>query len=268
MTSKIHGTSSARQEPLYDPEIPTPTHAEYARSLVVGKHSGTICTLSQSLSGYPHGSLVTLAWDEGRPTFLISELAEHTKNLRADPRCSLMIAESDGTNPLALGRLTALGKASVVSEGDALEKAKAAYLAVHPDAQYYCDYSDFNFWQIQIEKVRYIGGFGRMSWFEGKDWMQATPDPLIDSVSGIVEHMNEDHHDAMLAYCHAFTRATQAKEVKMTGVDRYGFEMSVNTQEGWRPLRLAFKEPCQDATQVRQALVAMVKEAREKLGHS
>lgn len=265
MTSRIHGTARARQEPLYDPEIPTPTHAECARTLVVDKQSGTLCTVSQVCEGYPHGSLVTLAWDQARPTFLISELAEHTKNLRADARCSLMISESDGTNPLALGRLTALGQAQVLTPGPALDQAKAAYLKVHPDARYYCDYTDFNFWQLQVEQVRYIGGFGRMSWFSGADWAEATPDPLFSQAQGIIEHMNEDHHDAMLAYCHAFTKATQAKVVKMTGVDRYGFEMSVETQEGWRPLRLAFKQVCEDATQVRKALVDLVKQAREKL---
>lgn len=265
MTSGIHGTARARQEPLYDTEIPTPTHAECARTLVMGKHSGTLCTLSLACEGYPHGSLVTLAWDEGRPTFLISELAEHTKNLRGDPRASLMISQSDGTNPLALGRLTTLGQAKVLAPGPALEQAKAAYLKAHPDARYYCDYTDFNFWQLNVQKVRYIGGFGRMSWFSGEAWAQATPDPLLDQAQGIIDHMNEDHHDAMLAYCHAFTKATQAETVKMTGVDRYGFEMSVETSEGWRPLRLPFGQTCEDATQVRKALVDLVKQARKKL---
>lgn len=178
-----------------------------------------------------------------------------------------MLSESDGTNPLALGRLTALGIAEIVEPGAALEQAKAAYLDVHPDARYYCDYTDFNFWQLRVEKVRYIGGFGRMSWFSGQDWREATPDPLVHAAAGIIEHMNEDHHDAMLDYCHAFTKAVEAKEVKMTGVDRYGFEMSVQTQEGWRPLRLAFERACEDATQVRTALVELVKKARVELAN-
>lgn len=210
--------------------------------------------------------MVTLAWDEHRPTFLISELAEHTKNLRADPRASLMVSQSDGSDPLALGRLTALGPVALVPEGKALERAKAAYLAVHPDARHYCDFSDFNFWQLDVQRVRYIGGFGRMSWVEGSDWAKAQPDPLRDAAPGIIDHMNEDHHSAMLFYCHAFTRATQAEQVKMTGVDRYGFEMSVQTPQGWRPLRLAFSKQCTRADEVRAALVEMVKEARAKLG--
>src|SRR6476660_8301844 len=96
-------------EPLYDVNIPTPTHAERARTLASRISTGTLCTLALEPEGYPYGSFVTVAFDEGHPIFLISGLAEHTKNLERDPRASLLLAEDGEDDPLANGRVTMLG---------------------------------------------------------------------------------------------------------------------------------------------------------------
>jgi len=137
---------------------------------------------------------------------------------------------------------------------------------VRPDAEYYLDYGDFAFWRLQVQSLRYIGGFGRMSWVDVDEWLIAEPDPLAPGASGIIQHMNEDHADAMAEYCRAFSRAQEFSEVKMTGVDRYGFEMSVNTSTGWRPVRLGFDTPVSTSQEVRAAMVSLVRRAREQLG--
>ena len=85
------GGGRAEQELLYDPDVPTPTHAERARTLVAQLGTGTLCTVSQHPPGYPYGSFVTFGLDDGAPVFLISALAEHTKNLEEDPRGSLLV---------------------------------------------------------------------------------------------------------------------------------------------------------------------------------
>ena len=59
-------------ELLYDASIPTPTHAERARTLVAQISTGTLCTLALEPEGYPYGSFVTVAFDNGNPIFLIS----------------------------------------------------------------------------------------------------------------------------------------------------------------------------------------------------
>src|SRR5215510_16180182 len=95
MTEDRHAQPSAgTQEPLYDVNIPTSTHAERARTLVAQISTGTLCTLALEPEGYPYGSFVTVAFDNGDPVFLISGLAEHTKNLERDARASLLVAES------------------------------------------------------------------------------------------------------------------------------------------------------------------------------
>lgn len=253
-----------RQDPLYDEDIPTPSHAEQARSLIQRVDMAVLSTQAAELEGHPYGSLVIYALHEGAPILLISGLAEHTKNLEASPRCSLLIHERGPDNPLALARVTLVGEAAKV-EGPEREAVAAAFLTTHPDARYYADFVDFAYWRIEVSGVRYIGGFGRMSWVEPEPWRSAEPDPLLADAKRIIDHMNEDHADALRLYSEAFSRSGPVPEAVMTGVDRYGFELSVTTEQGPRPVRIAFPEPANDAMAVRKAMVAMVAEARAKI---
>jgi putative heme iron utilization protein len=253
------------EEPLYDPDVPTPTHGERARTLAASTRTGTLCTIATEPAGAPYGSLVTFAMDGASPVFFISELAEHTKNLRGDARASLLVAESGEGDPLARGRVTLLGHARVLPGGPVRDSAKTAYLSVHPNAAYYIDFSDFAFWRLDVDSVRYIGGYGRMSWVDLAAWRAAAPDPIAPHASAIIDHMNADHADALVAFCRAFTRATDTAAATMTGVDRYGFEMSAQTGRGPRPIRLAFPEPIETSDDARRAMVALVRRARELL---
>ena len=158
---------------------------------------------------------------DGNPVFLISGLAEHTKNLERDPRASLLVAEGGSADPLANGRVTMLGPCTRV-EGDG-GSARAAFLAAHPNATYYADFRDFAFWKLHVNAVRYIGGYGRMSWISQADWQAAEPDPLAPSAAGMIAHMNADHADAMVLYCRAFSKAT---------------EIDLREHDGRRPVRL------------------------------
>lgn len=263
-TDNFHAGSGPSQDYLYDVEVPTPTHAERARTMASRITSGTLSTLAHADTGYaghPYGSLVTTALHDGHPVFLISGLAEHTRNLQADARASLLLTEQGEDSPLALGRVTLVGECAEIP-ADGLEAARDCYLTAHPDARYYLDYGDFAFWRLNVGALRYIGGFGRMSWVAVGDWLAAEPDPLADAADGIIAHMNADHADAMAEMCRAFTRAQDFEAVEMTSVDRYGFEMSVQTPQGWRPVRLAFERPVTTPGEVREAMVALVGRAR------
>ncbi len=194
----------------------------------------------------------------------LSPLAEHTKNLRADPRASLLVAEGGDGDPLARGRVTLLGHGRVL-DGSEREAARDAYLGIHPNAAYYVDYADFAFWRLDVESVRYIGGYGRMSWVALDDWRGSEPDPIAPHAAAIIAHMNADHGDAMVSYCRAFTRATDTTAATMTAVDRHGFELSAITGRGPRPIRLAFSAPIATPEEARREMVALVRRAREAL---
>ena len=114
MNQRHDAPQTPRPDPLYDISVATPTHSEYARTLVDGTASATLCTVAREPTGHPYGSFVTYCMHGARPVFLISHLAEHTRNLN---RCSLLVAESGDGDPLARGR-------SPWSAGAANSKAK------------------------------------------------------------------------------------------------------------------------------------------------
>ena len=143
--------------------------------------------------------------------------------------------------------------------------ARAAFFGAQPNSTYYADFRDFAFWKLHVEHVRYIGGYGRMSWISQADWRAAEPDPLGPSAAGMIAHMNVDHADVLVLYCKAFSPGTEITSASMTGVDRYGFDMSAITSNGPRPIRLAFGKPVSTPEKVRAALMSMGKDARSKL---
>ena len=259
------GNRRYHQELLYDPDVATPSHAERARTLMAGQTTGALSTLSVEPPGFPYGSYITLGLDGGAPVFLVSRLAEHTKNLLREPRCSLMVAEHGASDPLANGRVTLVGVCEELERGEASSSAREAYLARNPSASYYVDFKDFSFWRLAVQQIRYIGGYGRMSWVEQAAWSQADADPVAAAGAPIISHMNDDHSDTMVLYCRAFSKASDTTEARMTGVDRYGFEMSATTGQGPRPIRLAFDEPVSHPGDIRKALVALADRARELL---
>jgi hypothetical protein len=266
MTNDAHARPSGEPEDLlYDPDVPTPTHGERARTLAASIGTGALCTITKEPEGFPYGSFVTFALAEGNPVFLISELAEHTKNLRANPRSSLLVAETTQEDPLANSRVTLIGECGILTKGEEYDLARRAYLETHPNAEYYVDYKDFSFWMLGVESLRYIGGYGRMSWVSKEDWFASETDPIAPHAQAIIDHMNNDHAPNLVEYCKAFSKAKDTGAAAVTIVDRYGFEMSAQTGKGPRPIRLAFAQPIETPADARREMVALAERAREIL---
>jgi len=238
------------------PQPPEPSHAERVRTLLATKPVGTLATLSGRHPGYPFGSLMPYAPDgEGRPVFLISNMAMHTQNLKRDGRASLFVeqASADG-DPLGAARATLVGNVAAVDPAEVRE----LYLAKHANSRYWVDFSDFGFFRLQPIDVYYVGGFGVMGWVTAEDYQAALPDPLADAAAGILQHMNADHADAMieLARRHA---GIAADEAAMTSVDRLGFTLRLKTAEGMKGTRINFLREVKTAGETRAVLVEMVR---------
>ncbi len=200
--SRDHARPEGKSAPDAAPPVRAPSHAERCRTLATRALSATLGTLARDPAGYPYTSLVTVAFDaQGRPLMLLSTLAEHTANLTADKRASLLVAEplEGSREPLAIGRMTILGPCERVVESERAS-VREAFLAAQPSASYYVDFRDFDFFRLEPESIRYVGGFGRMSWVKGDDYRLAEPDALAPSAAGILGHMNADHADALVAY--------------------------------------------------------------------
>jgi heme iron utilization protein len=258
-TSDDSGSQSSMGTPP-----PEPSHAERCRTLVAAGTRGALSTLAVDPSGYPYGSVASYALDErGNPLFFVSLMAEHTQNAMRDPRASLLVTEPvpDGADPLASGRVTLMGSMEAVTDPDR-ESVRDRYLAANPSAAYYIDFGDFVFYRLTVESIRYVGGYGRMSWVDAASYAVAEADPLTGSAAGIIEHMNADHADAQVLYCRHLAGHPDTTSASMSAVDTYGFEMIAITPNGRHAVRLGFPEPCTDANQVRVAMVALIAEAR------
>jgi hypothetical protein len=238
-----------------------PSDAEYARTLVARERRGSLSTLTEA--GYPFGSVVSFVLDDtGGPTMCISALAEHTINARRDARASLLVAEAVAADadPLSAGRVTLVG--TMVEQPTIDPVLRERYLDAHRSARFYVDYADFSWWTLQPESVRFVGGFGHMSWVGIDRYLAAEPDPLDAVARGICDHMNEDHADANLAYARRLLGVADATAASMTAVDRYGFTLAITTGSGRRTGRVAFPEPVRTSDQVRAAVVDLLAVAR------
>jgi putative heme iron utilization protein len=190
-------------------------------------------------------------------------MAEHTQNAIRDPRASLLVTEPvpDGADPLASGRATLMGLLSTVPEADRAT-ARDRYLEANPASAYYIDFGDFTFYRLDVQSIRYVGGYGRMSWVDAAAYAAAEPDPLVDAAAGIIEHMNADHAEAQVLFCRHLLGRPETTAATMSAVDRYGFEMIAVSPAGRAAVRLGFPEECTTGEQVRHAMVDLVGTAR------
>jgi len=245
------------------PQLPEPSYAERARTLIWLASVGTLSTISRKHPGHPFGSLMPFALDsDGRPILLISNMAMHTQNLKNDPRCSLFVVQGsvDG-DPLGAARVNLIGHAEAVPALDAAS-ARETYFAQHGNSRYWVDFPDFSFLRLHAIDLYYVGGFGVMGWVDAQDYKAAAPDPLAAAAPNILTHMNADHVDSMilLARSHARLEATGAT---MTSIDRLGFFLRLKTADGMKGTRINFPHEVISARETREVLVEMVRQARE-----
>lgn len=244
----------------FDPQpgVARLTHADQARTLAGGSGRGMLSTIAREPQGYPFGSLVTYLADEGGdPWVLISTMAEHTRNALLDPRASLMISEEApaGVDPLALARLSLVG---MLIQATPTPEFRDQFLERHPGTRVYVDFPDFSWWRLNIVAIRYVGGFGRMSWVEPSDYASAIADPIAGAAQGICDHMNEDHADAQVDLIRHYLDRPDITSAHMVSVDRLGCDFDTVSPSGSHPLRLPFPEPVNDSLAVRKTFVAML----------
>ncbi|MEO1056475.1 MAG: DUF2470 domain-containing protein [Actinomycetota bacterium] len=255
-----HGGGEAAPPIAGDPGS-FPNDAELSRTLVDANRVATLSTLTAE--GYPYGSVVSYAADDrGQPVVLISEMAEHTVNARGDERVSLLVVDLGGDgDPLGKARLTIVGRLELLADPGEL---RDRYLERHPYAAYYADFTDFGFWRLNVESVRYVGGFGHMSWVTAEGYLDAEVDPLVDSAGAVVEHMNDDHRDANVLYAQVLAGLSDATDATMVGIDRYGVTLTVDTPAGPRMARVPFASPLTAADQARPAVIELLETARQQ----
>lgn len=225
--------------------------------------TAVLSTISSKFAGYPFGSVAPFVLDHsGQPIILISTIAEHTQNIIANPKVSLLVFAGN-EDMQANARLTIIGEAKKINKEDA--NLRARYLRYLPQAADYFDMHDFSFYRIEIAKIRYIAGFGKMGWIESVTEFAAEHVEnfqLAAQETSIVEHMNADHVHSLIAYSLHFNNVS-ATHAEMLGIDADGFDAKVNIADGkTQILRFNFERPIHDAQSARMALVEMSKAAK------
>jgi putative heme iron utilization protein len=231
-----------------------------ARLLLRGAASGT---LSTQQDGQPFASLVTPGTaPDLAPLLLLSSLSEHTRHLRAEPRCALLVQGApEGANPQTAPRVTLTGLAEPVPEGE-VPALKARWLAHHPYAALYADFGDFALWRIRPGGALLVGGFARATRLRLADLL---PDPaavaaIAAAESEILGHVNADHADAVAAIARGLLGGGEG-DWRMVSVDVDGADLAA----GEAVLRLPFAAPVATPDQVRAELVRAAREARARL---
>lgn len=236
--------------------------ADAARSLIREHFWGVLSTHSKKYPGYPFGSVVPVCPDyNGMPLILISKLAQHTQNIQEIPQVSLTLVENAESGSVQTdARVTLLADAQLVPI-DAVASAAERYYRFFPDSRGYHTELDFVFYRLKVITVRYIGGLGKIHWLSPE---LLTPNPFTpEQERSIVEHMNEDHADAVALYWrHAglpMAGASDTSPASLVGIDRDSLVMRRDQRLAAIPLPTPVKDP----GEARQCLVAMVKAARE-----
>jgi len=249
-------------------------------------HHGTLCTIStvDGIEEYPYGSITPFAISkDGVPYILVAEMAAHTKNLLNSSKTCLFISHPEpGGDPQSYWRASIIGDFSRVATASRIKELSdekaincitisekeehemlIRYCQRVPNAESYLKTHNFFFWKMNsIEKVRYIAGFGKICWIDGADLIAEVSDSEIENVKdGSIEHMNDDHEDAMITICEGLHNF-KPKSVKMINLDSGGILMHSQGPEHfvYTPFGKRIK-----ADDLRVEIVNLVKEARKTL---
>jgi len=260
-------------------EMVTDSPAFEARTLV---RTARPATLATQQGGQPFASLATPAAAPNlSPLLWLSSLSEHTRHLRAEPRCALLFVgeppvrssqqgeEAPGrdsagqreANPQTAPRVTLTGVAEPVPEAE-VPPLKARWLARHPYAALYADFADFALWRVRIGGALLVGGFARAVRIRVAELLPypAAVAAVAVAEAGILAHVNADHPDAMAAIARGLLSGGPG-DWRLVAVDVDGADLAA----GDLTCRLPFPAPVQDANGVREALI---RAAREAHGHA
>ncbi len=226
--------------------------ATTTRRLLRRYYSGVLGTRSVRYDDYPYTAALPFCTDQqGRLIVFLSHLSEHTKAIELDQRVSFTVAPMvPALRPQA--RATVLGQIAPCDE----PAIAARYLRFFPDNRDFLEIGGFRFYTIVPHYVRLIAGFGSAHWLEGGSIL-ATKLPIAEAEENIIEHMNSDHPDSLVSYCH-HVHGVQTTGAKMIGIDCDGFDVRANDAI----YRFDFDSPVATAADARTALVALAQASR------
>jgi putative heme iron utilization protein len=234
---------------------------DVARRVLRSAAVGSLATVTAD--GLPFASLVTVATaPAGEPILLLSALAQHTRNLDADRRASLLLVApgGEGGDPLAGARLTLTGTVGPKTANPAIRRR---FLARHPEAAAYVDFADFGFFGLEIAHGHLVAGFGRIVPLSAAGILidVSGAGALIAAEEDLLAELNSVHVEA-LRVCAKILLGLPDGEVQATAVDPLGIDLIAGQSRG----RLDFPQGVSDPGTLRHVLADLALHARDKGG--
>lgn len=213
-------------------------------------------------NGTPYASLAMTACDpSGSPLLLLSDLAEHTANLKTNNRASLLYDATGGLdNPLTGTRATLVGTIDRTDDPATAAQNLDRYLAQHPDAEAYAGFADFKLYRMTVERVHVVAGFGEIHWLPATAFLAASSQvaELAEAERDIVAHMNDDHADAVRLYATILCGGTDGAW-RLAAIDCDGIDLRLGAER----VRVAFEHPVLTPEDARKTLAGLVQKARK-----
>jgi len=195
---------------------------EAARQLWAGRFQGVISTHSAAEPGYPFGSVVPFCLDrDGLPILLLSHLAQHTRNLEADPRCALTLHEAL-PDVQQSQRLTCMGTCTPCDPSDV--HALARYLRYFPSGRMYFEQLHFRPYRLKPKRFHYNGGFATARWL-GTDRIVRRSPLDEEAETALCEALLRNHGHRLADVLPAAT-PEEPGATRIAGVDPWGLDLA------------------------------------------
>jgi putative heme iron utilization protein len=256
--------SEPNREPAAERPMPLPPGYDglgEAKRLLRAIKVGALATIDRA-GGFPIATLTTIATDhDGSPILLMSQLSAHTRNLAADTRASVLLAQGGKGDPLAHPRVTIVGRLVKQTDPAARERLKARFLRRNPKSALYADFGDFAFWRMTVEAAHLNGGFAKAADFDAPEVLTslAGAESLLEAEEGALEHMNADHAPALALYATRLAGEPEGRW-RATGLDPEGIDLAA----GDLTTRVAFPKRIAGPGELRDVLVELAALGRSK----
>ncbi|XP_065048772.1 uncharacterized protein LOC103992298 isoform X3 [Musa acuminata AAA Group] len=221
-------------------------------------------------AGYPFGSLVDFAPDSmGHPIFSLSPLAIHTRNLLADPRCTLVV-QIPGWSGLSNARVTIFGDI-VPLPADQQEWARQQYMAKHQQWSSH-QWGNFYYYRMQsISDIYFIGGFGTVAWVNVKEYEATQPDKI--AADGGEQNLKELNANFSKPLKELLSMEAEIDDAALISIDSKGIDIRVRQGAQFNIQRLSFEvehsiETLEEAKKALQKIIKGYKSNRGRLGKS
>lgn len=221
--------------------LPRPALA--VRNLMEQARFAHLCTVMSRMhhrrQGYPFGSLVDFAPDAmGHPIFSFSPLAIHTRNLLADPRCTLVV-QIPGWSGLSNARVTIFGDVFPLPE-DEQEWAHKQYTRKHqqgPSQQW----GNFYYFRMQnISDIYFIGGFGTVAWVDVKEYENLKPDKI--ALEGGEQYLKELNAIFSKPLKKLLSTEVEVDDAALISIDSRGTDVRVRQGAQFNIQRISFED--------------------------